>query len=448
MFRWSKYKNMIIFTRFFVDKELFLDHIAEPLFSKIDPEECRGVVVLHILNNKIVCLWDKRDYISPRFCCVIEGRHNPYKILSSFDVPNTRYYDMVTIDNVEYMTNTFPSLTTDRHCIDIDDIIQFNIFSNSLTNMSISLSYSEIYKWYNTNQHLFTPTTTIQYLYVFHNPVTHHYLLSPNLGSVSLEFDTINTKYANVLQDLFGGTKMYIQVAPNDLYFVVPKTLNKRIFGDHYRVHVIQNYTPDWSLDNHVYKNMIDVHRTNFYKHGNGYRSHHNPKCIFKDKTLLFENNNQGLEFSNIECFNKRLTGNHTFNRTFTNPQERELIKNVFEFPYKSEMLKRHKAAKTIQRAWLKHTGRVQIGQRGGHFVMDDDKKKYIRGSIVDINVPSGVEYIHVICCKNGSEWDYSFMVYGKKGDVIDTGCFSGNRDHKGNLEAHFSSPKVIKGVF
>jgi hypothetical protein len=222
---------------------------------------------------------------------------------------------------------------------------------------------------------------------------------------------------------------------------VVPKILDNKLFGDHYRVHLIPQFTPDWNISGTIYHDMIDIHRTNFYRQQRVYKSNHNPKCVFKNNTLLFMKNKEGLDFSNIDCFNKRLTGHHKFDYTFTENDEKKLIKDILELPYKAEMIKKHQAATVIQRAWLNHK-QIHFGQRGGlYFKNSHGKKQYVQKSDkeVRIHMPQEATYMHVICVKNENlEWNYTFYIYNDKQQVIYDGFYEGKQSHEDNLLDQF----------
>ncbi len=445
---------MLTFTRYYIDSSYDLDHIEIPIFNILSYDECKEVIVIHVLKDKIICLYDEKDYIKQKYCCVIENNDldfikHIFNILHDPNIKNTKYYDMIEMNDVNYMTKEwkiYHDALSDT--IELNNVILFNIPSIYKTNMSMQISYNDIYNWYSTNKtdlQYFTQNQNVQYLYVFLNKNTKRWTLSLNPGLVSLEFKYINDKHSNILQSLFSGKKMYLQINPNDLYFVVPKLLNGKLFGDHYRIHLIQNYKPDCNASGQIlYNDVIDIHRTNFYYNNGYYKSNHNPKCVFENNTLLFIKNEK-LEFDNIKCFNKRPTGNDIYKTTFTDLKERDLIEDILQLPYK-EIIKKHLAAMIIQRQWSKYLEEkkkresIQVGQRGGLYtVKNNNTKKYFDKIELDLNMPLNADYMHIICLKNNNDWNYNYMIYDEIGNEIKTGCYeSKSDDHIDNMNSYF----------
>ena len=374
-----------------------------------------------------------------------------FDILHNRNITNTKYYDMIQINDENYMTKEwkiYHDALSDT--IELNNVILFNIPSIYITNMSIQINYNDIYNWYITNKtdsKYFTPNQNVQYLYVFLNKNTKRWTLSLNPGQVSLEFNYVNDKYGNTLQSLFSGRKMYLQINPNDLYFVVPKLLNGKLFGDHYRIHLIQNYKPDWDASGQIsYNDVIDIHRTNFYYNYGYYKSNHNPKCVFDNNTLLFIKNEK-LEFDNIKCFNKRSTDNDIYKTTFTDGNERDLVEDILQLSYKEILIKKHLAAMVIQRQWSKYLQdkkkreTIQIGQRGELYIFNNNNtKKYLDKIELDLNMPINADYMHIICLKNNNEWNYNYMIYDEKGDLLKDGSYtSKSDDHVDNMKLYFT---------
>ena len=292
------------------------------------------------------------------------------------------------------------------------------IFNNIRTMSTIQLKFTDIYNWYNNNQTnplYFSPCTTIQYRYIIN--VNNSWKLSTNIGNVSLAFDYINNEYLNSLKNIFGSISnkgIYLQLMPNDIYFVVPTLKSPFIFGDHYRIHHINSYNPDWNRTLSMV-NVIDIHRTVL----SNKNAKHDPKCVFNNEIHVPIISNK-LNLDTLVCHNKKPgTGFSIFKNIFENVSEKQLVEKILTLPYEQDIQIKTKAANTIIHAWKNFKAKggsiVKYGKRGGIYMNNKIQSKEWEDyeSKFDSDI---IDYVYVNIIEEKGLWFYTINIYSKYG--------------------------------
>ena len=296
-----------------------------------------------------------------------------------------------------------------------------DLLSNIITMTSINVTFNSLYNWYNTNQSnasFFTPSQTVQYRYFIN--VNGSWQMSKNIGKTSSYFHYVNTpRNIKGLANIFGQLThngMYLQVLPNDVYFVVPKMLANIVYGDHYRLHHISSFAPDWNKTLTI-NNTIDIHRTFFdYR-----RSIHEPKCVFGNG-INVPLKSYNLDWTSVMCHNKKPgTGYDLFGNLFQNLSEKSILETILSVPF-NEDVRKIKAANTIAKAWREYKARggriVHYGKRSGLKI----DNKYVKNTILEFHsTQKKIESAYVIMILHNSVWHYTFNLYG----ISDTYSFT-----------------------
>lgn len=280
----------------------------------------------------------------------------------------------------------------------------------SMTN--VALKHKTIYDWYNKNQHdktRFTPSANVQYRYMTN--VNGYVKVSNNIGNVSLECNLLSQKYnLSLMLNNILHNKIYLQVTPKDIYFVVPVMHQNKICGMHFSIHYIQQYNPPWNK-NMSFSNTIDIHKTCYEQRLN--KIIHQPMCVFHDNMQVPLQSN-GMDVSKIVCLNKVQTSAYKyFDHVFSLQQERDLIEDVLTLPYKS-------SANKIHAAWKKYKN-----MRGG-YKMHTHK------------LPDVIASLHAIIIKHDNKWNYSVYTYNHQQDLLKVTLFT---------LKHISNKEIIRHV-
>ena len=259
----------------------------------------------------------------------------------------------------------------------------------------VVLDYLALHSWYSSAT--FTTTRSIQYRYF----VKSGSIYVPNLakmGNVSIEFDPINNKHGSSLNRIFGTTlnnKMYVQVMPNDLYFVVPTVdpNTKATLGSHYSLHNIKNYSPDYNRTL-VYNDTIDIHKTTYDDRSTTIS--HGPKCVIHNGMQVLMKSD-GLKLDNAVCLNKR-TGAYCFYKAnFQDTAERDLVSDILSMPYQQKIASANKAATKIARAYRAHKARSAKTLSGG----------------------TDHEAVYVVLIRIGNQWHKTYNMLDGSGAIV-----------------------------
>lgn len=319
-----------------------------------------------------------------------------------YSTPDYQQYDLGNLEDDMYKSlfcyDIWPMLGQEVYDFQNYGYVPAAVGSEYLSNqyMSASIEYNTVYSWYANNG--FTPCNTIQYRYFARSGNSFKPL--PKTGYVSFEFDTINAKYGNVLKKPFKNpytNKMYVQVLPNDIYFVVPTidAMTNGIMGSHYSFHNIQAFSPDYD-PNTVYRDTIDVHKTVYDDHGS--RIKHDPKCVFHNKSQV-PIKSDGLKLDNLVCLNKKGAHKH-FHSNFTDTTERDMLRDIVSLPYSGAVTAAKKAAASkIASAYQ------AFKQRGGGMAL---------------GLPENVQGVYVVLVRKGNEWHKTFNMLDGSGAIVD----------------------------
>jgi hypothetical protein len=254
------------------------------------------------------------------------------------------------------------------------------------------LDYRVLHNWYSSTN--FTQGGPVQYKYFVRAGNTFNGI--PKNGQVSFELDQINKKYSSLLHKLFEkpyNNKMYVHAVANDLYFVVP-TIDKQtnaIIGSHYSFHNIAVFSPDRD-PSLVFNDVIDIHKTTYDDRNRKIK--HDPKCVFHNKHQV-PIKKDGLCLDNVVCYNKA-QGNHRFYKTtFTDPLERDLLRDIISMPFESEIKKKSSAAKKIASAYKAYKS---VGVGGG----------------------AEIQAVYVVLVRDGKNWHKTFNMLDGSGMIVD----------------------------
>lgn len=404
---------MFVITRYYIDT--FIDLSAYPLpfdgEDQIEYEHCREFVRCHLEPigvelTKLVVFFGTRLYETKRYTCLYCTSEKLPRVIDSVLSYRQTSEDLQYVDNTiingqlwgsyspEMLENYNKHNLIDGSCECVD------IFDNINKMSSIPIDFATAHAWYNNYMASLQPTNAVGYYYV--------YLDAKRRYRVSSKTSCI-TKKMQIKQDLRpyfdGGTDMYLQVTATDVYFVVPKKIGNYVFGDHYRMHHVSQMVPPYDTKK-TYSNLIDFHRTNILSDTTGYKTRHDPKCMFHNGSQAPIINN-ALNFDSIVCFNKVQKGSHYMNRVINDREEYDLVSTLLQKPFEDELDKRKKAANKIKKAW---------SQRGG-------SNRYL-----NIEIDENIDRIHVVYVRHRPNWHVSAFVYNKSGEQVGFYFFVVNR--------------------
>lgn len=426
---------MITIERYWIPADYDLQAIDNIIFYRddhIEYEECKEFIKLciDVIQRDLISIhviYDKQ-FIKPKYYTTLYCKNDDLTsvIDTILSYRQTNLHDLQHVDNTiissgqifsHYSHDLLWHIFHDNTPITPDLILE-NIFDHIKTMTTVQIDFSSMYNWFKNYMSSLPICTSVGYYYIYNDNQKKKYMVSSKPTCVTAKMQSIGKKHQ--LSKWFdGGTEMYIQCTPRDVYFVVPKQIGNQLFGDHYRIHNISQYSPDYDKST-IFNDVIDIHRTNnvYDAFSRKYYSKHDPKCVFHNGTNapIIDND---IHLDNLTCFNKRQTGYHYLGKAFTDKSEYKLISELIKMPFQHELHVKKSAANRIKKAIKKH-----IPQKAG------SRKKYM-------NIPydENLEYIHLIYVRKRPDWHITAIGYDSQGQAIKDGFFTVKKLTLKNIE-------------
>lgn len=425
---------MLTIERYWVPTDIDLSLVDSVLFYRddhLDYDECKEFlkICIDVVKSGLVFITIIYDtqFIDPRYYSTVHCKSDELESIIE-NILSFRQTNMCLqpVDNTitnggqvfghyskEMLVHAFQDDTyvaPDMQLINMFDII------NSMP--TVALDFNKIYSWFTTYLSTLPRSGSVGYYYVYNDPVNKKYVVSPRQACVTGKIQSIGKNY-NLSKWFDGGTDMYLQCTPRDIYFVVPKQIQGQTFGDHYRFHNIAQYSPDYDRSKN-FNNVIDIHRTNNYydRTRASYYTNHDPKCVFHNGSIapIIDND---INLDQISCFNKRQSGYHYMGRVFSDQQEYRLVSELIKMPFQDELSKKRAAADVIKRAFKK-----KLSQKAG------SRKKHL-----EIGYDATVDYMHILYTRQRPDWHITVTAYDSAGEPIKDVHFVINRLTLKNIE-------------
>ena len=338
---------MITIERYWIPAEYDLEAMDNIIFYRddhVEYDECKEFLKLciDVIQRDLISIHVIYDtqFLNPRYYTTLYCKKDDLtstidKILSH---RQTNLLDLQHVDNTiissgqifsHYSHDLLWHIFHDNTPIS-PDLILGNIFDDIKTMTTIQIDFSSMHNWFKHYMLSLPVCASVGYYYIYNDQQKKKYMISSKPTCVTAKMQHIGKKH-NLSKWFDGGTEMYIQCTPRDIYFVVPKQIGNLMFGDHYRIQNISQYSPDYDKSK-IFNNVIDVHRTNnIYDVSNRtYHSKHDSKCVFHNGTNAPIVDND-IYLDNLTCY-------HYLGKAFTDQNEYKLISELLKMPYQHEL--------------------------------------------------------------------------------------------------------------